>query len=70
MCRKIVNNDIINFNKYDEKGHFEFGGSTIIHFIKKDKITINNQIINNTKNNIETMVEIGDIIGRSTNKNK
>ncbi len=64
---KIVNNDVVKFNKYEEKGHFEFGGSTIIQLIKKDKIIIDNQIINNTKNNIETVVDVGAIIGKKKN---
>ena len=60
---KIVNYNLKKYNKYDEKGYFEFGGSTIIQLIKKDKIKINNQIIENSRNNIETFVNIGEIIG-------
>lgn len=62
---KIVNKDIEHYSKYDEKGYFEFGGSTIIQIIKKDKIKIDNQIIENTKNNIETVINIGEVIGKS-----
>lgn len=62
---KIVNKKIYKYKKYDEKGYFEFGGSTIIHIIEKDKVKINNIIINNTNENIETFVEIGEVIGRS-----
>lgn len=60
---KISNNNNITFNKYDEKGYFEFGGSTIIQLIEPNKINLNKKILNNTKNNIETLVEIGQIIG-------
>ena len=52
------------FVKGEEKGYFEFGGSTIIHLIEKDKVSFNEKIINNTKNDIETIVSIGEIIGK------
>ena len=61
---KIVNNDIEKYNKYDEKGYFEFGGSTIIQLIKKDSLSLNDEIMQNTKNDIETFVKIGEIIGK------
>lgn len=60
---KIVNFETERINKYGEKGYFEFGGSTIIQLIQKDKIKINNQIIENSRNNIETLVNVGEIIG-------
>lgn len=63
---KISNNNILNFKKYEEKGFFEFGGSTIVQLIKKDKINIDTQIINNSRQNIETKVNIADIIGKIT----
>lgn len=61
---KIVNKKINQYNKYDEKGHFEFGGSTIIQIIEKNKVKISDQIIENTNNNIETFVNIGQVIGK------
>ena len=64
---KIVNLDIEKYQKYDEKGYFEFGGSTIIQLIKKDKVKIDSRIIDNTKNDIETIVDIGEIIGCKAN---
>ncbi|MBR4111352.1 MAG: phosphatidylserine decarboxylase [Clostridia bacterium] len=62
---KIKNHSINKFKKYDEKGYFEFGGSTIIQLIEKDKVILNEQIKKNTANNIETKISIGDVIGRS-----
>ena len=64
---KINNNKKNKFKKYEEKGFFEFGGSTIIQLIKKEKIIINKEIIQNTNNNIETFVEIGEVIGNCYN---
>ena len=61
---RINNNEVMQFERYDEKGYFEFGGSTIIQLIKKDIITVDNEILMNTENNIETQVAIGDVIGK------
>ena len=64
MCvGKIKNHkEIIEFKKYEEKGYFEFGGSTIIQLIKKYKVKINKQIVENSKNDIETYVSVGDVL--------
>ena len=62
MVGKIVNKDVKSFKKAEEKGHFEFGGSTVILLLEK-KIKINNIIMNNTKNDIETIVKLGNNIG-------
>ena len=50
------------FSKGDEKGYFELGGSTIV-ILTDDKIKIDNDIIENSQNNIETKVEYGERIG-------
>ena len=63
LIGKISNHKIKNFKKGDEKGFFEFGGSTIILLIEKD-IRINDIIINNTKKDIETIVKLGNCIGK------
>lgn len=65
---KIVNHDVEKYNKCDEKGYFEYRGSTIIHLIKKDCVEINQQIIENSKQDIETLVDIGEIIGKKVKK--
>ena len=63
MIGKIVNEEVTTFKKGDEKGHFEFGGSTVILLIEKDKVEINETILKNTENDIETIVKMGDQIG-------
>lgn len=60
---KIKNRDVKEFKRYDEKGYFEFGGSTIIQLIKNNQIEIDKELIENTKNDIETQVTIGTVIG-------
>lgn len=49
--------------KGDEMGYFAFGGSTVVILIDKNKIKIDNDILENTKNNIETFVKMGEKIG-------
>jgi len=61
---KIKNLDVHQFERYEEKGYFEFGGSTIIQLFKKDVVEINEEIVNDTKEDIETQVTVGDVIGR------
>ena len=64
MIGKIVNEHENNsFKKGEEKGHFEFGGSTICLIIKKDIVDIDKDIIENSKLNIETIVKYGEKIG-------
>ncbi len=64
MVGKIVNNkNIKEFKKGDEKGYFEFGGSTIILFVKDNKIIIDNDILLNSTLGKETIVSCGERIG-------
>ena len=51
-------------NKGDEKGYFKFGGSTTILLLKKDLVKIDEDIINQTKLGYETMVLMGESIGK------
>ena len=47
----------------EEKGYFEFGGSTVVMILKKDTVKIDDDIINNSSENIETRVLLGQTIG-------
>ena len=61
---KITNNkEIKEFKKGDEKGYFEFGGSTIILFVEDKKIIIDNDILLNSTLGKETVVSCGEKIG-------
>ena len=64
LIGKIVNEEKTKFKKGEEKGHFEFGGSTIVLLVEKNKIDINQTILDNTNKEIETIVKLGDYIGR------
>ena len=49
--------------KGDEMGFFAFGGSTVVMLVDKSKVTIDPDILENTKNKIETAVKMGERIG-------
>lgn len=61
---KITNyHDEYTFSKGEEKGKFEFGGSTIVLLFKKGVIKIDEDIVINSNNGIETIVKMGEKIG-------
>ncbi|MCX4327264.1 MAG: phosphatidylserine decarboxylase [Lachnospiraceae bacterium] len=47
-----------------EKGKFEYGGSTIILAFAKGRVLIDKEIINNSRYGYETLVKMGNIIGK------
>ena len=49
--------------KGSEKGYFKFGGSTIIMFVEKGKVTLDKDILEQTALGYETKVCMGEIIG-------
>lgn len=63
MVGKIVNHSLMSFHRGDEKGYFEFGGSTIVVLLKKDIVDIDEDIIQNSLNHNETRVLMGERIG-------
>lgn len=48
--------------KGDEKSYFYFGGSTVILLFKKNTVKFSKDLINNTKNKLETKVYMGEKI--------
>ena len=52
-----------NIDKGEERGYFKFGGSTVILFLKNNTVNIDEDLLINTQNNIETEVEMGERIG-------
>lgn len=63
LVGKICNYRKDKFNKLDEKGFFDFGGSTIVQLFKKDSVVISSDILEKNKKDIEVEVEIGMKIG-------
>ena len=68
MVGKIANKhkDSGYHSKGEEKGMFEFGGSTIVLLIEKDKVNFDEEFFTNTANGNETYVLCGEKIGTAT----
>ena len=65
LVGKIKNyHEDCQFSRGDEKGMFEFGGSTIVLLVKKDKVIVDEDILKNTQEDVETLVECGMKIGK------
>jgi phosphatidylserine decarboxylase len=52
-----------SFSRGEEKGMFEFGGSTIVLLVKNDVVRIDEDLLSNTAQGIETVVKMGEKIG-------
>jgi phosphatidylserine decarboxylase len=48
----------------DEKGYFKFGGSTTLFFLEKGRILFDEVLVRNSESGIETLVRMGESIGR------
>lgn len=65
MVGRIVNHHGEGaFSRGQEKGKFEFGGSTIVMLFSKDSIVPDTDILRNSAEGIETVVKYGEKIGR------
>ena len=51
------------FRRGDEKGKFEFGGSTVVMLFGKDSIAVDEDILRNSAVGTETVVKYGEKIG-------
>lgn len=67
MVGKITNVDkkSVSVKKGQEKGWFEFGGSTIILLLQHGKVRLDYDLIENTENGYETVVRMGERIGET-----
>ncbi|MCR5796552.1 MAG: phosphatidylserine decarboxylase [Eubacterium sp.] len=54
----------------EEKGYFEFGGSTIILLLRENQIELREDLLQNTYNGFETQLHLGDVIGHSISASK
>jgi len=52
-----------NFVRGEEKGYFEFGGSTVVLLLKKDAAKVDSEFLSNTAQGFETVVKMGEAIG-------
>ena len=68
MVGRIVNNPGgCRVQRGQEKGRFEFGGSTVIVLLQKDAAMIDEDILRNTREDAETIVRLGEKIGHKEN---
>ncbi|NOX84891.1 MAG: phosphatidylserine decarboxylase, partial [Chlorobi bacterium] len=49
--------------KGQEKGYFKFGGSTVVLLFEEDKVQIDEDLLENTKYDLETAVKMGERLG-------
>lgn len=47
-----------------EKGFFEFGGSTVVLAFQPGRVVVDDDIIQNTADGFETVVKMGEVIGK------
>ena len=65
LVGKIVNHmGAGTFRRGEEKGRFEYGGSTIIVLLEKDRAKLPERLFDNTRKGIETKVKMGRTIGK------
>lgn len=60
---KIHNTNKNTLKRYEEKGYFSFGGSTIIILFQKEKIKLDKDILYYSKRGLEIKIYYGDKIG-------
>ena len=64
LVGKIVNlHQCVEVKRGQEKGFFQFGGSTVVLLTKENKVLVDTDILENSKDGIETIVKFGEKIG-------
>lgn len=64
MVGRIVNHHRrAKVKRGQEKGYFEFGGSSVMVFLERDKAVIDEDILQNSSDGYETKVKMGEKIG-------
>lgn len=56
--------------KGQEKGRFEFGGSTVVVFVKPEQVDFDEDLMQNSAQGIETQVYMGERVGHRFQKDK
>lgn len=64
LVGKIVNHhEKADVKRGEEKGYFQFGGSTVVLLTKANTVNVDTDILENSKEGIETIVKYGEKIG-------
>lgn len=65
LVGKIVNlHEAAEVKRGQEKGYFQFGGSTVVLLVKADKVKVDEDIWENSREGMETIVKFGEKIGK------
>ncbi|MBP5835704.1 phosphatidylserine decarboxylase [Candidatus Phytoplasma meliae] len=64
LVGKIKNHACQSFQKGQEKGFFECGGSTVVILVKKNIVSFDSRILKHTQQNWETQIQIAEVIGK------
>ena len=65
MVGKIVNHHgAAQVFRGQEKGYFQFGGSTVVLLVEKDRLALDEKILENSQKGLETRVLYGQSIGK------
>lgn len=65
LVGKIYNHpDKVTVKRGEEKGYFEFGGSTVIVLVKKDVLSLSEELKSCVNNGEEISVSVGSVIGK------
>ena len=63
LVGKINNHDVISCRRGQEKGYFSLGGSAILYLLKPGTVKIDADIIEYSRQQIETKVRLGEKVG-------
>lgn len=72
MIGRICNRKegVCEVEKGQEKGRFEFGGSTVVVFVKPEQVDFDEDLLQNSEQGIETQVHMGERVGHRFQKDK
>lgn len=70
MVGRIVNHPITNFKRGEEKGYFQFGGSTIVLFVEPNQVVIDPLFLEYSSYDVEVRVPLGTVLGKAVNSSK
>lgn len=66
MVGRIVNHHgYYQMSRGEEKGYFQFGGSTIVLLVRKENVEIRKELLERTANSCETKIRQGQPLGRA-----
>ena len=66
LVGKIVNHhQAAKVFRGQEKGYFQFGGSTVVVLLQKNAAVIDEDLLANSLEGVETVVKMGEVIGKS-----